>query len=161
MKNRLLVLLVLLVTLSLYPTGSYAASTSSGNPWDILVDQSPFTGTKLDATLSILFAPIQDPTLIDQPTKTVCDKIPAAVWYAYVTVRFSKGFQLYAYQTTLQVCKGSYWEIKDKLMPFLDQSIEAVLPKTQYWAIKSVTNPAYDDISRTFVADLQIAVQTK
>jgi hypothetical protein len=153
MKKGRLFLFLLLLSVTFSPAVSLAASTGGGNPWDDLVDPSPFSGTKLDGTLSIYF--------------TADSKLNCTSGYSvtpYMTVRLSKGFQLYAFQKiSNSVCKNDVATIKLRVLDFLNDALFDIYHVSHDWRIKSISSAVYNDEtgSRSFVADIQLAVKEK
>jgi hypothetical protein len=155
-RNRFSVMFILLAIM-VWPAISFAGSTAGGNPWDDVVDQTPFTGTKFDGTLSIYFAATNN-------SQSTCTSTQGQETNAYFSVRLSKGFQLYAFQKMYPaICKNDMAVFKVKFIDFINASIYDIYAKYFDWRLKSVSNYRFNDEtgSRSFFADFQLAVQDK
>jgi hypothetical protein len=157
MKHVHFAVILFLLALLVCPVISFAASTGGGNPWDDLIDSSPFTGTKLDGTVSIY--------LVSNGGKTGANCAGSGYETdAYFTVRLSKGFQLYSFQNMVSgICKNDSGTLKLKLIDFINLAILDIFNANLKWSCKAITNVIYNDEtgSRSVVADIQIAVKEK
>jgi hypothetical protein len=145
----------ILLAVLVFPVISFAMTTGGGNPWDDLVDPSPFSGTKLDGTLSIYL-------VANENQNSSCTG--SYETDAYFTVRLSKGFQLYSFQYMVPgVCKNDIGALKVKVIDFLNWTILDIFNANLEWRFKSISNVAYNDEagSRSVVADIKLAVKEK
>jgi hypothetical protein len=147
----------ILLAVLVFPVISFAMTTGGGNPWDDLIDPSPFSGTKLDGTLSIYLAKTGNPN-------SSCTGSSGPETNAYFTVRLSKGFQLYTFQIMVpRICEYETGPLKVNVIDFLNQTIFDIFNANLEWKFKAISNVAYNDESgsRSIVADIQIAVKEK
>jgi hypothetical protein len=158
MKKRMAVLfigvMVGMILGMMQPAVIFAGQTIQGNPWDDLVNQSPYTGTKLSGPLSIYY----------QFTGI------SGCYNMYHTVRLTKGFQPYLFQGSAQICFGDQDNVPEKswndvIKPFLESVVSEIFPSGyKGWVLKAIDNGMYHDesvppFSRAFVADITIAVK--
>jgi len=131
------------------------ASESPQDIWNYWVDTSPFTGTKLAGPLSIYF------DYLDQ----YCTD-GSQLTNMYATVRLSKGFDLNTFQGKQQICIGDITGQGNWIVDtFLNNAVKSIYPTATRarWRLKSIDNAQFHDQpgSRSFVADIQIAVAVK
>jgi len=133
------------------------ASEGAQAVWDYWVDTSAFTGTKLAGPLSIYYDYL--------PSQYCNDNSPLA--NMYVTVRLSKGFDLYTFHGKQEICMGNINGIGGQgdyiVNTFLNNAVHFLYPNATNWKLKSIDNAQFNDQtnSRAFVADIQIAVKVK
>jgi hypothetical protein len=165
MKHVRFFIALMLFSLMFCPAISLAASTAHGNPWDDMIDTSPFTGTKFVGTVSIYLAPNGGATN-HCPTTALGREC-----YPFMTIRLSKGSQLYSFQEVLgPVCENSSGEIKNASKIFIGDALSDIFGTNLIaWSIKDISNLTFDSepVSNSglgsigIVADIQLAVQLK
>ncbi len=145
------------------PALLHGSETGGGNVWDQWVDTSPFTGIKLAGTLSIYYEVIG--VCCPPPSCSPIDLSPLA--NMYVTVRLTKGFELYTFQGVKEnICYSAKTAQGDWIVDtFLNNAVQSIYPTAtrETWRLKSIDNAQFHDQadSRAFVADIQIAVTIK
>ena len=166
MKKRMRVLILVFLAGMILGTVQPALllageSVKNQNPWDIWVDASPFTGTKLSGPLSIYWWPVGGTCTKDSKTGTN--------YNMYYTVRLSKGFDLHLFQGyTQNACiTGDFtYDSGQIIINFLGTVVVPGIFTNGYqgWVVKAIENgvvhseTVYPN-STAFVADISIAVK--
>jgi len=159
MKTRLGVLIFVFLTGmilgAMEPALLYGAETPGGNVWDFVLDTKPFTGTVLAGPLSIYYE-VQSGVCNDgQPLATM-----------YYTVRLNKKRELYTFQGRASgVCLGDFEPQGNEIRNFLETVVvPGIFPDGfNSWKFKSIGKAQFNDdnVSRAFVADIEIVVDNK
>jgi hypothetical protein len=153
MKKRMGVLIFVfllgMILGTMQPAMLFAAEYP-GNPWDIFVYPSHYSGTKLSGPLSVYYFPLG-----------------SSCYNMYYTVRLSKGHNLYLFSGSAEsfcVSKDLIQESGDIIMIFLDSAVRGIFTNPRGWQLTSIDNGIYNDeqgypYSRAFVADIEITVK--
>jgi hypothetical protein len=138
---------------------SAGETPSGGNLWDPFINPDHLKGgTQLPGTLSIIYSPIIFPNnYVD-----ICNgNYQATMFYS---VRFKYSNQISTYEGSTGVCLGNIGTPGtggqgDVIMSFLDQVIRQIIPTTNKWYIKSISNPGMSGDSLGFVSDILVMVK--
>ncbi len=162
MKTRKgVVFFILLMGMILWaaePALLYGAETPEGNVWDFVLDAKPFRGTLLSGPLSIYYDITSQGTGPDGQLDYIATM--------YYTVRLNKKKELFTFQG---FSEGIY------LRDFINQGniirnfLEIVVVPGIFpggfnsWKFKSIGKAQFNDdnVSRAFVADIEIVVNTE
>ena len=159
MKTRLgVIIFVFLIGMILWaaqPALLYGAETPEGNVWDPFIDPKPYKGETLSGPLSI-YLDITGPCGGSDYTATM-----------YYTVRLSKKKDLYTFQgKTADVCLADI-ETQGNIIKYnflQGVVVPGIFPDGfNSWKFKSIGKAQFNDdnVSRAFVADIEIVVDNK
>jgi len=133
----------------------YGAETPEGDVWDQFVDPGPYPKIILAGPLSIYY---------DIQLDQYCMGGSSYTTTMYYTVRLTKNGELDTFQGKAQgVCLADFETqgtvIKDNFLGGV--VVPGIFPKFKSWKLKSIANAQFhdDDVSRAFVADIEIAVK--